>query len=175
MWRLNSRRSGAAQHRPSTWSADMVCAARCHGLPRRASAAKRTEQAIAAKRAEQKQHANKRAHPDLNQGPADLQSAALTTELCTHCGHFQPCREGIETPTHAELLVFLRCGVLRLVFRACVAPLRFGAALCVWPYGVLHFMVVTDISFETTEKHQHQWSSGRIHRCHRCDPGSIPG
>ena len=24
----------------------------------------------------------KRAHPDLNQGPADLQSAALTTELC---------------------------------------------------------------------------------------------
>ena len=27
---------------------------------------------------------HKRAHPDLNQGPADLQSAALTTELCTH-------------------------------------------------------------------------------------------
>ena len=26
-----------------------------------------------------------RAHPDLNQGPADLQSAALTTELCTQC------------------------------------------------------------------------------------------
>ena len=26
-----------------------------------------------------------RAHPDLNQGPADLQSAALTTELCTRC------------------------------------------------------------------------------------------
>ena len=24
-----------------------------------------------------------RAHPDLNQGPADQQSAALTTELCT--------------------------------------------------------------------------------------------
>ena len=22
---------------------------------------------------------------------------------------------------------------------------------------------------------QHQWSSGRIHRCHRCGPGSIPG
>ena len=32
--------------------------------------------------------APKRAHPDLNQGPADLQSAALTTELCTHMtGH----------------------------------------------------------------------------------------
>ena len=25
-----------------------------------------------------------RAHPDLNQGPADLQSAALAIELCTH-------------------------------------------------------------------------------------------
>ena len=25
-----------------------------------------------------------RAHPDLSQGPADLRSAALTTELCTH-------------------------------------------------------------------------------------------
>ena len=30
------------------------------------------------------QKKEKRAHPDLNQGPADLQSAALTTELCTH-------------------------------------------------------------------------------------------
>ena len=28
----------------------------------------------------------RRAHPDLNQGPADLQSAALTTELCTQFG-----------------------------------------------------------------------------------------
>ena len=27
---------------------------------------------------------NRRTHPDLNQGPADLQSAALTTELCIH-------------------------------------------------------------------------------------------
>ena len=24
-------------------------------------------------------------------------------------------------------------------------------------------------------RHEHQWSSGRIHCCHRCDPGSIPG
>ena len=32
--------------------------------------------------------AHKRAHPDLNQGPADLQSAALTTELCTQMAHF---------------------------------------------------------------------------------------
>ena len=29
-------------------------------------------------------HRSTRAHPDLNQGPADLQSAALATELCTH-------------------------------------------------------------------------------------------
>ena len=28
----------------------------------------------------------RRAHLELNQGPADLQSAALTTELCTHPG-----------------------------------------------------------------------------------------
>ena len=28
---------------------------------------------------------------------------------------------------------------------------------------------------EASRFHQHQWSSGRIHRCHRCDPGSIPG
>ena len=34
------------------------------------------------------QHKTRRAHPDLNQGPADLQSAALTTELCTHVNHF---------------------------------------------------------------------------------------
>ena len=27
----------------------------------------------------------------------------------------------------------------------------------------------------TTMSQLHQWSSGRIHRCHRCDPGSIPG
>ena len=31
-----------------------------------------------------------RAHPDLNQGPADLQSAALTTELCTHLASTEP-------------------------------------------------------------------------------------
>jgi hypothetical protein len=24
-------------------------------------------------------------------------------------------------------------------------------------------------------RQKHQWSSGRIHRCHRCDSGSIPG
>ena len=35
------------------------------------------------RRANPVQKASLRAHPDLNQGPADLQSAALTTELCT--------------------------------------------------------------------------------------------
>ena len=35
-------------------------------------------------RSEQGSHVGMRAHPDLNQGPADLQSAALTTGLCTH-------------------------------------------------------------------------------------------
>ena len=96
---FSSARRGAA----SPKHVERRHAVRCCGSPRRASAAKKTERAIAAKRAEQKQHANKRAHPDLNQGPADLQSAALTTELCTHCGYFPPCRQGIRTPTHAEL------------------------------------------------------------------------
>ena len=31
---------------------------------------------------------SKRAHPDLNQEPADLQSVALTTDLCTPCMSF---------------------------------------------------------------------------------------
>ena len=34
---------------------------------------------------ERLQYSRQRAHPDLNQGPADLQSAALATELCTLC------------------------------------------------------------------------------------------
>ena len=34
-------------------------------------------------------HNINRAHPDLNQGPADLQSATLTTELCTHVEEVQ--------------------------------------------------------------------------------------
>ena len=33
-----------------------------------------------------------RAHPDLNQGPADLQSAALTTELCTQLRYAEICK-----------------------------------------------------------------------------------
>lgn len=139
---MNSRRPGAAQHRPSTWSANVVCASRCDGLPRRACATRSTEQATAAKRAEQTQNANKRAHPDLNQGPADLQSAALTTELCTHCGYFPPCRPGIRTRTHAELLVifvavfFVLC--FELVLHHCVLarPCAFGRTvflICCWP------------------------------------------
>ena len=49
-----------------------------------------------------------RAHPDLNQGPADLQSAALTTELCTHMtGHdstalFEHLRELVQMPVRLD-------------------------------------------------------------------------
>ena len=42
-------------------------------------------------------NARKRAHPDLNQGPADLQSAALTTELCTHM--LASCQRGSKCET----------------------------------------------------------------------------
>ena len=38
---------------------------------------------LAAPRCQGRERSSPRAHPDLNQGPADLQSAALTTELCT--------------------------------------------------------------------------------------------
>ena len=44
----------------------------------------RGEEFQAAHKAWQTKVHHRRAHPDLNQGPADLQSAALTTELCTH-------------------------------------------------------------------------------------------
>ena len=50
----------------------------------------------------------KRAHPDLNRGPADLQSAALTTELCTHMtGHdsiavFAHLRELVQMPVRLD-------------------------------------------------------------------------
>ena len=66
----------------------------------------------------QKQKANKRAHPDLNQGPADLQSAALTTELCTHCGYFPLCRQGIRIPNTHRTLCVRAC--LAGVFRFCL-------------------------------------------------------
>ena len=36
-------------------------------------------------------------------------------------------------------------------------------------------VVLMDLSVGPTSKSEQQWSSGRIHRCHRCDPGSIPG
>ena len=40
----------------------------------------------------------------------------------------------------------------------------------VWPFLLSDHMMWPSVKFS-----QHQWSSGRIHRCHRCDPGSIPG
>ena len=39
---------------------------------------------LAAPRCQGRERSSRRAPPDLNQGPADLRSAALTTELCTH-------------------------------------------------------------------------------------------
>ena len=39
--------------------------------------------------------------------------------------------------------------------------------------NIFHMRCVKHCQF--LEWHWHQWSSGRIHRCHRCDPGSIPG
>jgi hypothetical protein len=32
-----------------------------------------------------------------------------------------------------------------------------------------------DVTTSAAQTAEHQWSSGRIHCCHRCDPGSIPG
>ena len=92
-----------------------------------AVAAKRTESKRAQQREQSKRRIYKRAHPDLNQGPADLQSAALTTELCTHCGHFPSCRRCIKTRVHAELLAILGFGVIRFTFFNCIAFSRFGA------------------------------------------------
>ena len=40
--------------------------------------------------------------------------------------------------------------------------------------GVLEASVAKQANVGCAQQ-KHQWSSGRIHRCHRCDPGSIPG
>ncbi len=57
-----------------------------------------------------------RAHPDLSQGPADLQSAALTTELCTHAR----CAGQAVAKGCARRRDGAACGNLRA--RRCVAP-----------------------------------------------------
>ena len=47
-----------------------------------------------------------RAHPDLNQGPADLQSAALTTELCTQTTSYS------DVGTRYMFVIFMRTSLL---------------------------------------------------------------
>lgn len=119
---LNSSGPGAAQQRPSTRSAHFVLLRFCLcGTG-------------AAQSAAQKAKANKRAHPDLNQGPADLQSAALTTELCTHCGYFPLCRPGIRNrkARNSAVLFFVW-----LVFWHCASAIfygvaKFSARVCKW-------------------------------------------
>ena len=82
-------------------------------------------------------NARKRAHPDLNQGPADLQSAALTTELCTHilaldaraCKHntlHRFTREGIGS--HSKMGTLIICS---LHYRC--APRRFHDSVASTP------------------------------------------
>ena len=46
--------------------------------------------------------------------------------------------------------------------------------------NILRWALVGMMRKRTPHRHdqghqQHQWSSGRIHRCHRLDPGSVPG
>ena len=67
-----------------------------------------------------------RAHPDLNQGPADLQSAALTTELYTHVDGFSTLRGH---------LVVLRFGLRLFGTRRKASWGRLGwfrVSLCPW-------------------------------------------
>ena len=52
--------------------------------------------------------ARNRAHPDLNQGPADLQSAALTTELCTRM--LAPARNGSHREDNLRVALKVWCG-----------------------------------------------------------------
>ena len=59
-----------------------------------------------------------RAHPDSNQGLADLQSAALTTELCTHVMCNAPCRTHFTTQPH------LRAAGCATVLAAAPRPLH---------------------------------------------------
>ena len=44
-----------------------------------------------------------------------------------------------------------------------------------WGKGRQAFWSQVSMHPPTADHLKHRWSSGRIHRCHRCDPGSIPG
>ena len=52
---------------------------------------------------------HRRAHPDLNQGPADLQSAALTTELCTQ---MLTCVAAVKCNRHQQLNCHREAGAM---------------------------------------------------------------
>ena len=65
----------------------------------------------------------------------------------------------------------------------CRQRVAIGFVICVgrcgWALGAhLHpwmIVLLTSLGPQARADIKHQWSSGRIHRCHRCDPGSIPG
>ena len=48
-------------------------------------------------------------------------------------------------------------------------------ALDAYPRLRVYLTSLSRMTYVHFEMQKHQWSSGRIHRCHRCDPGSIPG
>ena len=50
-----------------------------------------------------------RAHPDLNHGTADLQSAALTTELCTQVGVQRKAVQSSHAPSAVRHVLALAC------------------------------------------------------------------
>ena len=52
------------------------------------------------------------AHPDLNQGPADLQSAALTTELCTQ---MLTCVAAVKRNRHQQVSCHREAGAMILL------------------------------------------------------------
>ena len=63
----------------------------------------------------------------------------------------------------------LECAwIMALRWLICVGP---GLELSLSHFCSVHKAQFNDLPIVRT----HQWSSGRIHRCHRCDPGSIPG
>jgi hypothetical protein len=42
-------------------------------------------------------------------------------------------------------------------------------------FGKAYFMVVVGLMIYRRKANMRQWFSGKIHRCHRWAPGSIPG
>ena len=97
----------------------------------------------------------KRAHPDLNQGPADLQSAALTTELCTRCARYtqiasykNPMPKRISYPNHnceANVLEAARMPAIsssggRHLIHHPIRPKGIHDFKTVWPSGLRRWL-----------------------------------